>query len=99
MEEKFMFRKKQVNYSGHWIEDNIYIFQFGEDELEDASGDSCFILVEYNEDTRKLIAECWYSDEVVTIYSDYGDIDVTAPVFPLYDTDIKNIRQFIEKII
>ena len=99
VEEKFIFRGEKINYNKGWIDDDTYIFQFGENKLKDNSGDNCFILVEYHKSNGKYIIQCWYDDEIVAIYSEYSDKDTNKEIFQLTFSEIQNIKLFMKKVM
>lgn len=69
---KFNFRGKKVTYGYKWLDDDTFIFQFGDGEFQDEDGDY-FIHFEYHAKDNVWVVKVFWDDDTAVI----GDINNT----------------------
>ena len=67
---KFKFREKEIAYSYEWLDDDTFVFQFGDGEFQDENGDY-FIHFEYHVKDNEWVIEVFWDGDVAVI----GDIN------------------------
>ena len=76
-ESTFKFRNQRVSFEYHWLDDNTFIFQFGDGELTDPEGDNYFLHFEYHLMENKWIITIWWENENICI-DELDQTDVQA---------------------
>lgn len=62
----FEFRGKQITYDWSWLDEDTFVFQFGDGQLQDEDGDY-FIHFEYHVADNEWIVEVFWDGEAAEI--------------------------------
>ena len=63
---KFNFRGKEIGYSYEWLDDDTFVFQFGDGEFQDEDGDY-FIHFEYHVKDNEWVVEVFWDGDAAVI--------------------------------
>lgn len=90
--EKFDFRGKKVTYDWEWLDDDTFVFQFGDGEFQDEYGDY-FIHFEYHVEDNEWIVEVFWNSDAAVI----GDINNSDDYITVEEMEM--IMDFAEKFM
>ncbi len=63
---RFDFRGNQITYDWEWLDDDTFVFQFGDGEFQDEDGEY-FIHFEYHVKDNEWIVEVFWDADVAVI--------------------------------
>ena len=63
---KFNFRGREITYSYEWLDDDTFVFQFGDGEFQDEDGDY-FIHFEYHVKDNEWVVEVFWDGDAAII--------------------------------
>ena len=63
---KFNFRGRKITYSYEWLDDDTFVFQFGDGEFQDEDGDY-FIHFEYHVKDNEWVVEVFWDGNAAVI--------------------------------
>lgn len=67
MNDKIIFRGKELDYLCDWLDHITFRFEFGVGVFTDSEGDDYFIHCEYHADDDRFIFEAWFEYDYINI--------------------------------
>ena len=95
MPKKIKFRDKEIFYNYHWIDENTFIFDFGDGEFVDSEEHDYFIHFEYHLDNDKWIVEIWWEDDNLNI-DEFDESDADEYIM---EHEIEEVIEFAEQLL
>lgn len=89
---KFDFRNKQVSYDYRWLDDDTFIFEFGDGEFVDSEGYDYFIHFEYHVSDDKWIIEVFWDSDSEIVGFDGSDEYITGQ-------EVEEVKKFVKQFI
>lgn len=89
---KFAFRGQEISYQWNWLDDDAFIFQFGDGEFSDLESEY-FIHFEYHvADDEWLITIWWEDDNINELNKCDADEYIT-------ETEIEEVKKFAKQFM
>lgn len=92
--ETFNFRGQEISYQWNWLDDDTFVFQFGDGEFHDADGDF-FIHFEYHVTDNEWIIEVWWEDDNI----DINELDKFDADEFITEQEIEEVKKFAKQFM
>lgn len=90
-DRKILFRGKLLENSYSWPDKDTFMFQFGDGELFDKTGDSYFIHMEFHIPEKKWITTIFWEYD----HAEAGSFDSDEYITP---EEVENVKDYIRQI-
>lgn len=91
---KFDFRGRKISYQWNWLDDDTFIFQFGDGEFEDLEGDY-FIHFEYHVADDEWLITIWREDDNINI----NELDKCDADEYITETEIEEVKKIARRLM
>ena len=91
MINKFDFRKKKLSDSWNWIDNDTFVFQFGDEEFKDLESDY-FIHFKYHKENNEWIVSVWWENDNEVIGFNGSDEYIT-------EQEIEEVKEFAKQFM
>ena len=88
------FRGRDISYSCEWLDNDTYVFQFGEGEFSDSEGDDYFLRFEYHVSDEEWVIEIWWELDNI----DISELDRFDSDEYITKQEIEEVKKFIQMI-
>lgn len=91
--EKFDFRDQKITFDYNWLDDDTFIFQFGDDQLTDSDGLEYFIHFEYHLADDEWIVEIFWDDDATEVIGFDGSDEYIT------EQEIEQVKEFAKQFM
>lgn len=93
--EKLNFRNQEVSYIYHWLDDDTFIFDFGDGEFTDSENLAYFLHLEYHVKDNEWVIEIWWEDDTLGI----DELDKMDSDEYITEQEVEEVKEFAKKFI
>lgn len=94
MSDRFNFRGQEISYQWNWLDNNTFIFQFGDGEFIDLESEY-FIHFEYHTEDNEWIIEIWWEDDSINV----NELDKCDADKYITEKEIEKVKEFIKQFM